>query len=221
MKNTAAAVRGLEAERQMTARIPIERCSPGDELAYVAQPILDENIDHGLVAQASPSPHGVGGMQRRAVVGAECRRDSALRVAGVAFRGVCLGQDQRAAGWGERNRGAKPRDATADDEELGLHNSWALSSQLRTSALLASGSRICEPAGDRSPMPPQWTAHSRSRDKSVQACPEEAPASGSCRHAIVSEASRSVAAGPSGCQFVCALSDILTLARHGFFPSRR
>ena len=63
-------------------------------------------------------------MQLGAVVGANRRGDAALRVAGVAFGRVRLGEDQHAADRRERNRGAQPRDAAADDDEVVKIRSW-------------------------------------------------------------------------------------------------
>ena len=51
----------------------------------------------------------------------ECRGDAALRVAGVAFTGIGLGEYGDIARFGKRQRRAKPRDATADDEEVGAY----------------------------------------------------------------------------------------------------
>src|SRR5262249_46169094 len=43
---------------------------------------------------------------------------AALRVAGVALAGIGLGENENASGRRERDRGAKPRDAAADDREV-------------------------------------------------------------------------------------------------------
>ena len=56
-------------------------------------------------------------MQRRRVVVADRRGDAALRVAGVALRGVRFRQDDDAAGRRESDRGAQARDPAADDDE--------------------------------------------------------------------------------------------------------
>jgi hypothetical protein len=48
----------------------------------------------------------------------ECRRDPTLRVPRVAFSGIGFRDNRDVARFGERQRRAKSRDATADDEEI-------------------------------------------------------------------------------------------------------
>ena len=60
----------------------------------------------------------VGGVKRRTVVGANCRRDAALRVSRVAFGRVGLRQNQDPAHRGERDRRTESCDAAANDDEV-------------------------------------------------------------------------------------------------------
>ena len=82
------------------------------------RPVLDQHAHRRLVAQAVAGADRVGGVQRRAVVVAHRRGDAALRVAGVAFGGFRLGEDEHAARRREPDRGAQAGDAAADDHEV-------------------------------------------------------------------------------------------------------
>src|SRR5205823_191809 len=104
VQDAAHAVRRFAAERDAAGSVAIEPRSPFDELAYVARAILDEHADGRLVAHSIARANRVGGVQRGRVVVSDRGRDAALRVAGVALAGICLGEDQHAAGGRERDR---------------------------------------------------------------------------------------------------------------------
>ncbi len=57
-------------------------------------------------------------MLRRRVAGADGGGNAALRVTGVAFGGIGLGEDQDVAGQREIGGGAEAGDAAADDQEV-------------------------------------------------------------------------------------------------------
>ena len=85
VQDPADAVRRFEPERRLAVRVAIEPRAPVDQLAHVARAFLDEHAHGRFVAQPVAGADRVGGVQRRAVVGADRRRDAALRVAGVAL----------------------------------------------------------------------------------------------------------------------------------------
>ncbi len=118
VQHAADAVGGLEAERQLARRVAIEPRAPLDQLAHVPRAFLDEHAHGRLVAQSVAGANRVASMERGAVVGTDRGGNAALRVAGVALGRVGLGQNQHAAGWRERNRGAQSGDAAADDDEV-------------------------------------------------------------------------------------------------------
>ena len=118
MQDPAHAVRGFERERRTAAAVAIEPRAPVDQLAHVARALVAQDRHRRRIAQPVAGAHRVSGMQRGAVVGADRRGDAALRVAGVAFGRVRLGQDQHPADRRERDRGAQARDTAADDDEI-------------------------------------------------------------------------------------------------------
>ena len=72
------------------------------------------------------------------IVGADRCGDAALGVAGIALARIGLGEDDDVAGFRQRERGAQPGDAAADDQEVAAHVHGLLSyqpAQARDSAL--------------------------------------------------------------------------------------
>src|SRR5262249_40657114 len=112
------AVRSFASEFEAALSVPIELGAPLDELAHVARSLFDQHAYRVLVAQAIAGANRVCRVQLRAVVVANGGGDAALRVAGVALAGIGLGENENASGRRERDRGAKPRDAAADDREV-------------------------------------------------------------------------------------------------------
>ncbi len=102
MQDAADAVRGLAAERQPPSRVEVELRAPLDQLTDVGRTVLDQHADRLFVAEAVAGADRIRRVQRGAVVVAHRRGDAALRVAGVAFGGCRLGEDEDAA------RGARP-----------------------------------------------------------------------------------------------------------------
>jgi hypothetical protein len=112
-------VRGLAREIERAVRLAIERRPPVDQLAHVARPLVDEDADGVVVAEAVAGGNRVGEVQRRRVVGADRRGDAALRVAGAAGAGIGFRQDEHAAVRRELDGRAQAGNAAADDEIVG------------------------------------------------------------------------------------------------------
>src|SRR6185436_11734129 len=115
----AHAVRGLASAGQLAVGVAIEARAPVEQLLHVRRPFLDEHAHGVLVAEAVAGLDGVGGVERGTVVAAERDGNAALGVAGVAFGGFALRENQDAADGREGNRRAQPGDAAADDHEIG------------------------------------------------------------------------------------------------------
>jgi len=118
------AVRRLASERELAVAVAIEARAPVDELAHVARSVPDQHVDRPLVAKPVAGAQRIRGVQRRAVVGADRDRDASLRVAGVAFFGIGLGEDENATRQRERDRGAETRNAAPDDDEVSDQPEW-------------------------------------------------------------------------------------------------
>ena len=102
--------RRFAAERGPAVGGEVEPRAPRDQLAHVARPVLHEDADRRFVAQPVAGAHRVLGVQRRAVVVADRRGDAALRVAGVAFGRLGLGEDEHAADRRQADGGAQAGD---------------------------------------------------------------------------------------------------------------
>src|SRR5207247_10506917 len=122
VEHAADGVSGFPAEREPSVSLAIEPCAPLDQLLDVSRSVLDENPNGRFVAQSVAGADRVGGVELPAVVGTHRRSDAALRVAGVAFGGIRLGEDEHAARRRERERSPQPRDATADNQEVCGHD---------------------------------------------------------------------------------------------------
>ena len=120
VQHAAHAVRPLERERGTPIGIAIEGGAPLDQLANIARALFDQHRDRALVTESIARGERVGEVPSRAVVRANGRGDTALRVAGISCERIRLGENEDIVGAGERHRGPKRRDAAADDEEVGL-----------------------------------------------------------------------------------------------------
>ena len=124
------AVRRLAAERRPAVGVAIEPRAPVDAARARSA---------ALPRRARAPPLRRTARRRRescraacsagAVVVADRRRDAALRVAGVALRGLGFGEDEDAAGGREPDRRAQAGDAAADDEKICASARWMLSYQ--------------------------------------------------------------------------------------------
>ena len=70
------------------------------------------------IAQSIAGGNRVSRMQVRGIAGSDSRRDTALRVAGVAFSGSAFGEDEDVAMTGDFGSRAKRGNAAADDEKV-------------------------------------------------------------------------------------------------------
>ena len=118
MKDTAQTVRPFAPKRQRASAIAIETRAPVDELANITNPVLDEHLDCRIHAQAVTGVDGIDGVLPRGIIRRDRGGNAALRIAGVALGRICLGENQDVAGKSEIGRGAKARDATADEQEV-------------------------------------------------------------------------------------------------------
>ena len=110
-----------EAPRAHGARfgVAIERRAPLGEFGHQPRPVLHQDAHRLGAAQAVACRHGVVGVQRRRVVGADRGRDPALGVAGVALVGaVGLGQHEHPTARRQRHRRPQAGDAAADHQEV-------------------------------------------------------------------------------------------------------
>jgi hypothetical protein len=118
MQHAPDPMRAFAAKREPALGITIEPRPPLDQLAHVAHAVFDQHPYRRFIAQAVAGGDRVGGVQRRGVVGAHCRGDAALRVAGVALSRIGLGEHEHVAGAREIGGGAKAGNAAADDQEV-------------------------------------------------------------------------------------------------------
>ena len=124
--------------------VAIERRAPLDQLAHVARAFVGR-ARRTASGTHRPSPAAIVSLrvQLRRVVGADRRGDAALRVAGVALARIGLGEDDDAAGVGQRDRGAQTGDAAADHEEIAADAHGAILSMPTLSAPDAPCSEHC------------------------------------------------------------------------------
>ena len=118
VQHAAGAVRSLHRQRWRSIRFEVEAGAPRHQLADVGRPLANQDVDRLGIAQAVAGGECVGGVERRRIIGADCRGDAALRVGSVAVARIGLGQDQDGTGIRQLHRGPKPGDAAADDEEV-------------------------------------------------------------------------------------------------------
>ena len=109
VQHAAHAMRALASERGLAGAIAIERGAPVQQLLDVDNAVLDHDPHRVFVAEAIAGRHRVGEMFFGRIFGADGGGDAALRVAGVAFGWIGLGEDGDAAVLGEIDGGAQTR----------------------------------------------------------------------------------------------------------------
>src|SRR5205085_9723695 len=97
--------------------VAIER-APIEQFADITRSVVHEYLDGLRNAEAIARGKRVLRMQLWRVVRADASGDAALRVAGVAFAGISLGEGHDVAAVGDRIGGTQTGDATADHEEI-------------------------------------------------------------------------------------------------------
>ena len=115
------AVRAFGCERRLTIGAAIETRAPFDQLARIARTFFAKDVNGALVAEPVARDHRVVGVQFGRVVFADRRGDAALRVFGVALVRIGFRDDDDIAGRRQLNRGAKPRDSAADDDDVAAY----------------------------------------------------------------------------------------------------
>ena len=111
-------MRAFLRQRRLPCAIAIEARAPVDELAHVADAVLDQHAHRRLVAQAVARRHRVLEVLLRRVVLADRSGNAALCISGIALGRIGLREDGDGAVLGEIDRGAQPGDTAADDEEV-------------------------------------------------------------------------------------------------------
>ena len=119
MQHAAAAVRALAREGDLGAGA-IELRAPLDQLLDARRAFLHQHARGLFVAQAVAGLQRVFQVQPNLVVVAERSGDAALRILGVGFRHLLLGQAKHAAGGGKLHRGAQAGNARAHHDEVGF-----------------------------------------------------------------------------------------------------
>ena len=106
---TRPRMRGFEATQHVALRVTIEMHARGGELPHTVGALAGQYLHGTGLAQTMPRGHRVYCVQFRVVVGEDRRGDAALRMVGVGFHQVGLG-DQRhvLAGIGHRQRRGRP-----------------------------------------------------------------------------------------------------------------
>ena len=120
VQHAADAVRRLAAERRLAVRARDRTPRPSRSARWTsARAVLDQRRGRPRAShRPSPAASVSVSVQLPGVVVADRGGDAALRVAGVALGRRRLGQHQDLARLGERDRGAQPGDAAADDEKI-------------------------------------------------------------------------------------------------------
>ncbi len=120
VKYAARAVRAFDRQREL----PIRARSNSAPHAMSSRTYPGPSSTRTRTARSShrPSPAAIvsAGVQVGRVSGSQRCGDAALRVAGVPFLRIGLGQDEDPGGVSELHRRAKARDPAADDEEIGV-----------------------------------------------------------------------------------------------------
>jgi hypothetical protein len=111
-------VRALASELELAGLVTIEVCPPRHQFANVANAVLDQHVDRRFIAQTIARSDRVCGVLGRRVAVANRGRDAALGVAGIAFVGIGLGQDEYVSVQSKIGGSAKARNAAADDQEI-------------------------------------------------------------------------------------------------------
>ena len=132
--DTGPRMRGFEATQHVALRVTIEMHARGGELPHTVGALAGQYLHGTGLAQTMPRGHRVGRVQFRVVFGEDRRGDAPLRMVGVGFHQVGLG-DQRhvLAGIGHRQRRGKARDARADYDDFSVAHCAASSMLLMCS----------------------------------------------------------------------------------------
>ena len=110
------AVRPLDRQRRLTIGAAVESRPPVHQLPDEPWPIFDERPHRPLVAEAIAGRQGVRSVELGRVSRAHRGGNAALRVSGVAFAGLCFGEDEHVPDWTELGDRPQACDATSDDE---------------------------------------------------------------------------------------------------------
>ena len=90
----------------MAVGITIEPRAPFDQLVDVADAVANQHVDRGLDAQSIAGRDRIGGVLSRRITRPDGGSNAALRIAGVAFSGIGLGQHEDVARQRQIGRGA-------------------------------------------------------------------------------------------------------------------
>src|SRR5256714_11097604 len=107
------------------AILAVERRAVLDQLGDVARPLFDQRLDGFCIAESGAGVEGILIMQLDRVVVAQDDGDAALRVLGVRLGDLIFGEHRHAPEASERDRGAQPGDAAADDNKISLFAHWS------------------------------------------------------------------------------------------------
>ena len=118
VQDAARTVGPFDGELGLTIGSAVETRAPLHQLSYVAGAVFDQHADGAFVAETVAGRHRVRRMELRRIAWPDGRRDAPLRVAGVAFPRLGLGEDEDIAGSRELRRRAERSDAAADDDEI-------------------------------------------------------------------------------------------------------
>jgi hypothetical protein len=101
MQHTTDTVGPLASQSGLPVRSAIERGAPLDELGDIARPFTHEHIDGATIAETVAGSQGVTCVEFGRIIGADGRRNPALRVTGVALAGIGFRQDDDVAGFSQ------------------------------------------------------------------------------------------------------------------------
>ena len=117
VQNSVAAVRAFASERELGSN-SIELRTPVDELLNAVGTFFDEDASGVFVDEAVARVDGVLQVKADLIFIAKRDGDSALRVLRGRFSQLLLREHEHAARFRERDGSTKPRDSSADDDEI-------------------------------------------------------------------------------------------------------
>ena len=106
------------SDPRIAAAVAIEAGAPLEQLAYVAWPLVAQNLHRCRVAEPVAGAHRIGGVQLGAVVRADRRRDAALGPRTGAVDHAALGDHRHPVGRGQVQGRGQARQAAAHDEDV-------------------------------------------------------------------------------------------------------
>ena len=118
VENSTHGVGGFAAQGELAVRTTIELRPPFKELADVGDALFHQHRNGRFIAQPVTGAHGVGGVKGRAVVVADRRSNSALRIARIAFGGLRFCEDRDTARACETDCSSQAGNPAADNEEV-------------------------------------------------------------------------------------------------------